>query len=203
MTDVAEGSATGVDQSRRVADTRGHVPGEASMWFFVIGDLLIFAVYFVGYMYFRGQNHQLFLASQARLNVDIGAINTVVLLTSSLFVALGTAAARAGNIAAGLRGFWIGLAFGAAFPLLKMFEWIPEITAGLTPGTNLFFMYYYVMTGMHLCHVALGLVILCFVIHNLKTSPTPKISFIETGATYWHMVDVLWLVLFALLYLMR
>ena len=203
MTDVAEGSATGVEQSRRVADTRGHVPGEASMWFFVIGDLLIFAVYFVGYMYFRGQNHQLFLASQARLNVDIGAINTVVLLTSSLFVALGTAAARAGNIAAGLRGFWIGLAFGAAFPLLKMFEWIPEITAGLTPGTNLFFMYYYVMTGMHLCHVALGLVILCFVIRNLKTSPTPKISFIETGATYWHMVDVLWLVLFALLYLMR
>jgi nitric oxide reductase NorE protein len=203
MTDVAEGSATGVEQSRRVADTRGHVPGEASMWFFVIGDLLIFAVYFVGYMYFRGQNHQLFLASQARLNVDIGAINTVVLLTSSLFVALGTAAARAGNIAAGLRGFWIGLAFGAAFPLLKMFEWIPEITAGLTPGTNLFFMYYYVMTGMHLCHVALGLVILCFVIRNLKTSTTPKISFIETGATYWHMVDVLWLVLFALLYLMR
>jgi nitric oxide reductase NorE protein len=203
MTDVAEGSTTGVDQSRHAADTRGHVPGEASMWFFVIGDLLIFAVYFVGYMYFRGQNHQLFLASQARLNVDIGAINTVVLLTSSLFVALGTAAARAGNIAAGLRGFWIGLAFGAAFPLLKMFEWIPEITAGLTPGTNLFFMYYYVMTGMHLCHVALGLVIMCFVIRNLKTSTTPKISFIETGATYWHMVDVLWLVLFALLYLMR
>jgi nitric oxide reductase NorE protein len=203
MTDVAEGSTTGVDQSRHAADTRGHVPGEASMWFFVIGDLLIFAVYFVGYMYFRGQNHQLFLASQARLNVDIGAINTVVLLTSSLFVARGTAAARAGNIAAGLRGFWIGLAFGAAFPLLKMFEWIPEITAGLTPGTNLFFMYYYVMTGMHLCHVALGLVIMCFVIRNLKTSTTPKISFIETGATYWHMVDVLWLVLFALLYLMR
>lgn len=201
MTDVAEGSATGIDQSRRAADT--HVPGEGSMWFFVIGDLLIFGVYFVGYMYFRCQNQQLFLASQARLNVDIGAVNTVVLLTSSLFVALGTAAARAGNIAAGLRGFWIGLAFGAAFPLLKMFEWIPEITAGLTPGTNLFFMYYYVMTGMHLCHVALGLVIMGFVIRNLKTSATPKISFIETGATYWHMVDVLWLVLFALLYLMR
>jgi nitric oxide reductase NorE protein len=203
MTDVAEGSATGVDQVRRAGGTRGHVPGEASMWFFVIGDLLIFGVYFVGYMYFRGQNHQLFLASQARLNVDVGAINTVVLLTSSLFVALGTASARAGNIAAGLRAFWIALAFGVAFPLLKMFEWIPEISAGLTPGKNLFFMYYYVMTGMHLCHVALGLVILCFVIRNLKTSARPKISFVETGATYWHMVDVLWLVLFALLYLMR
>ena len=80
---------------------------------------------------------------------------------------------------------------------------IPEISAGLTPGKNLFFMYYYVMTGMHLCHVVLGLVIMCFVIRNLKTSKPPRISFVETGATYWHMVDVLWLVLFALLYLMR
>jgi nitric oxide reductase NorE protein len=196
MTEVAEGSAD-VGQSRQTAVAHGHLPGEASMWFFVIGDLLIFGVYFVGYMYFRGQDHQLFLANQAHLNVDIGAINTVVLLTSSLFVALGTAAARAGNTTAGLR------AFGAAFPLLKMVEWIPEILSGLTPGKNLFFMYYYVMTGMHLCHVGLGLVILCFVIRHLKTGSAPKISFIETGATYWHMVDVLWLVLFALLYLMR
>src|ERR1700743_1835688 len=199
MTDVAQD----VGQSRPAADARGHVPGESSMWFFVIGDLLIFAVYFVGYMYFRGQNHELFLKSQARLNLDIRAVNTVVLLTSSLFAALGTQAARAGNRADALRRFWAALAFGAAFPLLKMFEWIPEITNGLTPGTNLFFMYYYVMTGMHLCHVALGLVIMCFIIRNLKTAEAPKISFVETGATYWHMVDVLWLVLFALLYLMR
>jgi nitric oxide reductase NorE protein len=203
MTDVAEGSTTGLDQARRAAGARGHVPGDSSMWFFVIGDLLIFGVYFVGYMYFRGQNHELFLSGQARLNLDIGAINTVVLLSSSLFVALGTAAARAGNTAEAIRRFWTALIFGAAFPLLKMFEWIPEISGGLTPGTNLFFMYYYVMTGMHLCHVLLGLVILSFVIRNLKTSRPPKISLVETGATYWHMVDVLWLVLFALLYSMR
>src|SRR6201999_2067695 len=172
MTNVAEGVTPGVDNSRPDASRQGHVPGESSMWFFVIGDLLIFGVYFVVYMYFRGQNHELFLSSQARLNLDIGAINTVVLLTSSLFVALGTAAARAGNTADALRRFWTALAFGAAFPLLKMFEWIPEVSAGLTPGTNLFFMYYYVMTGMHLCHVLLGLVIMCFVIRNLKASGT-------------------------------
>jgi nitric oxide reductase NorE protein len=199
MTDLARD----VGESRPAADARGHVPGESSMWFFVIGDLLIFAVYFVGYMYFRGQNHELFLRSQARLNLDIGAVNTVVLLTSSLFVALGVQAARAGDTADALRRFWVALVFGAAFPLLKMFEWIPEITSGLTPGTNLFFMYYYVMTGMHLCHVLLGLVIMCFIIRSLKTGEAQKISFVETGATYWHMVDVLWLVLFALLYLMR
>jgi nitric oxide reductase NorE protein len=202
MTDVAQGSTPGVDQAPQPA-AGGHVPGESSMWFFVIGDLLIFGVYFVGYMYFRGQNPDLFLAGQAQLNLDIGAVNTIVLLTSSLFVALGTAAARLGNQAESLRRFWIALAFGAAFPILKMFEWIPEISRGLTPGKDLFFMYYYVMTGMHLCHVALGLVIMCFIIRNVKTFQAPKMSFVETGATYWHMVDVLWLVLFALLYLMR
>src|ERR1700748_1521006 len=113
MTNVAEGVTPGVDNSRSDDSRQGHVPGEASMWFFVIGDLLIFGVYFVGYMYFRGQNHELFLQSQARLNLDIGAINTVMLLTSSLFVALGTEAARAGNRAAALQPVLIALALRA------------------------------------------------------------------------------------------
>ncbi|MDA4108649.1 cytochrome c oxidase subunit 3 [Mycolicibacterium holsaticum] len=182
---------------------RSHLPGESSMWFFVIGDLIIFGVYFVVYMYYRGQHQELFLASQAKLNYNIGAVNTVVLLTSSLFVALGTSAARAGKATDAYRLFCLALAGGAAFPVLKAFEYIPEITAGLTPGTNLFFMFYYVMTGMHLCHVFLGLVILYFVARSLQGPAAPRMSLVETGATYWHMVDLLWLVLFALLYLMR
>ena len=173
------------------------------MWFFVIGDLLIFGVYFVGYMYFRGEDHVVFLQSQAKLNLNIGAVNTVVLLTSSLFVALGTAAARAGKTPDALRLFGFALVCGAAFPLLKLFEYIPEITAGMTPGSNLFFMYYYVMTGLHLCHVLLGLVILCFVIRNLRGPAKPRISFVETGATYWHTVDFLWVLIFALIYVVR
>nr|WP_238994756.1 cytochrome c oxidase subunit 3 [Mycolicibacterium chubuense] len=173
------------------------------MWFFVIGDLIIFGVYFVVYMYYRGQNHDLFLASQAKLNTDIGAVNTVVLLTSSLFVALGTSAARDGKGTDAYRLFWLALAAGAVFPVLKAFEYIPEITAGLTPGTNVFFMFYFVMTGMHLCHVFLGLVILSFVLRNLRGPAAPRISLTETGATYWHMVDLLWIMLFALLYVMR
>jgi nitric oxide reductase NorE protein len=202
MTDVAKGTTSRLEKPPG-AQARGHVPGDSSMWFFVIGDLLIFGGYFVGYMYYRGRDHELFLAGQAQLNLSIGTVNTIVLLTSSLFVALGTAAARGGDRAESLRRFWMGLAFGAAFPILKLFEWIPEISRGLTPGKDLFFMYYYVMTGLHLCHVALGLVVICFIIRNVKASDVPKISFVETGATYWHMVDVLWLVLFALLYLMR
>ena len=203
MTDVAEGRTGDLGASQRDDTGRGHIPGDPSMWFFVIGDLLIFGLYFVAYVYYRGQDPELFLQSQARLNVDIGAVNTVVLLTSSLFVVLGATAARTGNSADALRRFLVSQVFGAAFPVLKMFEWIPEITAGITPGTNLFFMFYFVMTGLHLCHVLLGLIILCFVIRYLNIAAQPKISFVETGATYWHMVDVLWLVLFAAFYLMR
>lgn len=182
---------------------RNHIPGDTAMWFFVIGDLLIFGAYFVAYMYYRSQDPQLFLASQARINLDIGAANTLVLLTSSLLVALGTTAARSGRSPQGARWFAGAFALGTLFPVLKIFEYVPEITAGSTPGTNLFFMYYFVMTGLHLCHVMLGLVILAFVIRNLRTAVTPDIRLVETGATYWHMVDVLWLVLFALLYVMR
>jgi nitric oxide reductase NorE protein len=203
MTDVAAGSAAGDVQDRRDTDVRNHIPGQSSMWFFVIGDLLIFGVYFIAYMYYRGQEQDLFLQSQAQLNLDIGAVNTVVLLTSSLFVALGTSAARAGKAADGVRLIGIALACGAAFPVLKLFEYVPEIVAGITPGTNVFYMFYFVMTGLHLCHVILGLVILSFVIRSLRKSPKPNMSFTETAATYWHMVDVLWLVLFALFYLMR
>ena len=183
--------------------TAGHVPGESSMWFFIIGDLLIFCVYFVAYMIYRGQDPALFLHSQQSLNQGIGATNTLLLLTSSLFVALGTQAARERKSAEAYRLFGLALAFGAAFPFLKILEWVPKVSAGLTPGENLFFMYYYVMTGLHLCHVLLGLVILGFVLRDLRVSQYPNIKFVETGAMYWHMVDLLWLILFALFYLMR
>ena len=96
MTDVARGSTPQVDKPQR-AGARGHVPGDSSMWFFVIGDLLIFGGYFVGYMYYRGRNHGLFLAGQAQLNLNIGTVNTIVLLTSSWFIARSVQAVRAGD----------------------------------------------------------------------------------------------------------
>ncbi len=173
------------------------------MWFFILGDLLIFGVYFVCYMVYRGQDTSVFLHSQQQLNQGIGMVNTIVLLTSSLFVALGTEAARGGRVSAAIRLIAAAVAIGLAFPVLKMVEWIPKLSAGITPGENMFFMFYYLMTGMHLLHVLLGLVILGFVLRNLRTSPAPNVKFVETGATYWHMVDLLWLLLFALFYLIR
>jgi len=129
-------AAAGGDPGARLALTSGRVPGESSMWFFIIGDLVIFGVYFVSYMIYRGQNQELFLQSQQHLNQGLGAVNTVVLLTSSLFVALGTEAARREDrrIAA-RRLFSIAFAVGAIFPVLKMVEWVPVSLRGKTSSS--------------------------------------------------------------------
>ncbi|HET8710206.1 MAG TPA: cytochrome c oxidase subunit 3 [Spongiibacteraceae bacterium] len=202
MTNTTENTSTNaaVDNTRHAP---AHLPGEASMWFFILGDLAIFGVYFIFYMVYRAQNQALFLQSQQHLNQGIGITNTLILLTSSLFVALGTQTARDGKADAALKLFRLAFAFGLLFPFFKLFEWIPEISADLTPGTNLFFTYYYVMTGLHFFHVVLGLAIMAFVMRELRNASTPNITFVETGAIYWHMVDLLWLVLLALFYLMR
>lgn len=201
MTDVAD--AIEQQSTQTSQHSPGYMPGESSMWFFIIGDLLIFGVYFVAYMAYRTESPALFLHSQQLLNQGIAVFNTLVLLTSSLFVALGTEALRDGKRDDAFRLVAAALCLGALFPLLKMFEWIPKISAGYTPGENIFFMFYYLMTGLHLCHVLLGLVILGFVMRNIRNATEPNIKFVETGGIYWHMVDLLWLVLLALFYLMR
>lgn len=196
-------TASAMTVKRERAPTSGYTPGESSMWFFIIGDLLIFGVYFVFYVFSRSQQPEVFLESQQHLNPSLGVINTIVLLTSSLLVALATEAVRDKRREESFQLIQLAILFGAAFPLIKVFEWVPKIMAGHTPGENLFFMYYYVMTGLHLCHVLLGLVILVVVAREIKSAATPRISLVETGAMYWHMVDLLWLILLALLYLMR
>lgn len=196
-------TASATTKDRDYGSTSRYTPGESSMWFFIIGDLLIFGVYFVFYVFSRSQQPEVFLESQQHLNPSLGVINTIVLLTSSLLVALATEAVREKRREESFQLIQLAILFGAAFPLIKVFEWVPKIMAGHTPGENLFFMYYYVMTGLHLCHVLLGLVILVVVAREIKSAATPRISLVETGAMYWHMVDLLWLILLALLYLMR
>ncbi|HZZ48050.1 MAG TPA: cytochrome c oxidase subunit 3 [Pseudonocardia sp.] len=107
----------------------------------------------------------------------------------------------------------------AAFCVLKAFEWQRELAAGNTPSTNTFFMYYYVLTGLHLFHVVIGMTVLGYAIHTARTFGTDdnfpvelrptlalenqNLVYIEGGACFWHMVDLIWIVLFPLLYLIK
>lgn len=178
-------------------------PGQPAMWFFVIGDLWIFACYFACYMYDRGQSQDLFLLGQQSLSSGIGVINTILLLTSSLFVAFCVKKANLNEIKIAKYLLMLGGACGVSFLLIKAYEWNSKLTMGLPNGASEFFIYYFMFTGLHFLHVLFGLLILTLVYRELSMKNLPRAEFVEAGAIYWHMVDLLWIVIFALLYLIR
>ncbi|WP_431239225.1 cytochrome c oxidase subunit 3 [Mycolicibacterium aichiense] len=181
---------------------RQHLPGDTHMWVMVLGDLVIFGGYFLVFMVHRAMAPQAYLAAQQHLNVTIGVINTIVLVTSSLFVARSVLAARSGHYAQMNRLIVAGGACGLLFIGIKAYEWSAEIAAGHTVS-NEFFSFYYVLTGVHMLHVTLGLVILGICAREMRAPKRRRITFLEQGAIYWHMVDLLWIVIFGLLYVMR
>lgn len=181
----------------------GHLPGDSAIWVMVLGDLIIFGSYFVIFMVHRTMAAPEFLQAQQQLNLTIGALNTVVLLTSSWFIARSVLSARAGDVAAALRLTYLGGACGVAFIAIKGYEWSAKIAGGYTMGENEFFNFYYMLTGVHLFHVTLGLLIMGIVVRELRNPRKRRMSMVESGAVYWHMVDLLWVVIFGLLYVMR
>ncbi|WP_194166327.1 cytochrome c oxidase subunit 3 [Mycolicibacterium sp. P9-22] len=142
--------------------------------------------------------------SAADTSITIGVLNTVVLLTSSVAVAGGVHAARAGQLEAARRYVLAAAVLGGLFLAFKAVEYGIEIQHGWTPATNSFWMYYYAITGLHAVHVVMGLGGLVFAIRCLR-GPTAysarAVQYVESSATYWHMVDVLWIVIFPLVYL--
>ncbi len=190
------------DQHDTARPATPQLPGDGSMWVMVLGDMVIFGTYFLIYMVHRAMSPNEFLAAQQHLDVTIGVVNTVVLLTSSLFVARGVYAARAGRPETSVRLIFAAGACGLLFIAIKAYEWSVKIADGYTVSTG-FFSFYYVLTGVHLLHVTMGLVILGVCVRELRSPLRRRISLVEQGAIYWHMVDLLWIVIFGLLYVMR
>ncbi len=179
-----------------------HLPGDGHMWFMVLGDLVIFGAYFIVYMVQRSMAPAAYLQAQQHLNITIGVLNTLVLVTSSWFVAQSVQATANAQHERAIRLLCGGGACGLLFIAIKACEWSMEISRGYTTS-NEFFMFYYMLTGVHVLHVALGILILGIVVRELRNPRRQRLSVVEQGATYWHMVDLLWLVIFGLLYVMR
>jgi nitric oxide reductase NorE protein len=179
-----------------------HLPGEVGVWVFILGDMAIFAVLFVTYLTGRTGDVDLFNSSQSALNPDFGLVNTLLLLTSSLLVVMGVRSVKERR-GPGAWFFLGAIACGLAFSALKVIEYSDKASHGLTPATNDFFMYYFVLTGLHWFHVALGILVLIAMTHFARKDDLTdqQVAFVEGGACFWHMVDLLWIVLFPLLYL--
>ena len=181
----------------------GVVLGEPDMWAFVLFECLIFASYFIIYMLYRMADPELFLQSQEHLNQDLGVANTLILLTSSWLMARCVQAAREKKFEIATRQVVLTLVCGVAFVALKVTEWSMKVREGLEFSTNEFFWFYYFLTGIHVLHVLIGFVVLAVVVHQLRSPERRSQEIVETGATYWHMVDFLWVMIFALVYVMR
>lgn len=185
--------------------TAKHLPGEEGVWVFILGDMLVFSLFFLVYLYYRNEDIATFTSSQALLNVNLGALNTALLLTSSWFVALGLQATRKALTKIASHLFSLAFVCGLGFALVKYLEWGEKIRGGHTLTSNDFFMYYYVFTGIHFLHLIIGMGVLVYLIMKAragKCAPS-DIQNYESGGAYWHMVDLLWIVLFPLLYLVK
>lgn len=194
-----------VDREKAIAERRW-VPGEPGIWALIFTDLGIFTVYFIDFMYNWGQRPDIFAAGHSALNLTVGILNSFFLLTASLFVALGVQTLRQGRVRVTEWIFLAAGASGACFVINKYLEWSNEIAHGHTPQTDVFFQLYFVVTGLHLAHVLIAMTLLRFMhkrAGEVVGTPTPRQArFVENCATYWHMVDLLWLGIFALFYLM-
>jgi nitric oxide reductase NorE protein len=195
------------ERTARNAGRPKKIPGEAGIWIFIFGDMTIFAVCFLVYILERSKQPELFDASQETLNRNFGALNTIVLLLSSLFVVLAVHQMRAAHEVTARLMLIAAFLCGVTFVAVKAFEYHERIAAGQTPTTNSFYLLYFVLTGLHLFHLILGLGVLV-ALWLMGRKPMSAMSsnqwgFFEGAGCFWHMVDLLWLVLFPLIFLVR
>lgn len=175
------------------------------MWIFILAELLVFAIFFTSYAFARSGDVELFNHYQQTLNRDIGAANTVILLTGSLFVVLAVQSIKLGKVSLCRNWLLAGVGSGMCFVILKSIEFADKFGQGISLSTNTFYMFYLSLTFFHFMHVILGMVILAAVAwkaHTGEYSVTEHTG-VETGASYWHMVDLVWVVLFPLVYVIR
>ena len=173
------------------------LPGNPLMWVLIASELLVFGAIFTAFSFARMQEVEVFATSQDHLNRLAGAINTMVLLTSGLFAALAVYYEEQGRSTMARCLLAVAAVLGIVFLAVKSTEYRAALEAGISAETNTFYMFYFLATGFHALHVVFGIFILIIV--GWKHS----VENIVTGVSFWHMVDLVWLILFPVVYLMR
>jgi nitric oxide reductase NorE protein len=177
-------------------------PGDDGVWFFIIADMSMFAIFFLLFMVGQAQDPETYRQSRAELSPLTGLANTLILITSGWFMARAVNAGRAGQWEVARRRIIIALVVGSAFAVTKISEYAGKITSGITIQTNEFFTYYFAFTGIHFLHFIVGVAVLLVCLAKLKDGDDPqRLVWLESAASYWHMVDLLWMILFPMLYL--
>ena len=183
------------------------------MWLFIFTELLLFGGLFIVYSVYRYLNPEAFHLAAKELDVTIGTINTVILLVSSMTIAMSTTAIQKKDKRTTLILIGITIVLALVFLVNKYFEWGAKIGHGLYPGSPLleelgrgdllFFGLYFFMTGLHALHIIIGMGFLAFVLVFVWKGKLTHDNFqlLENGGLYWHLVDLIWIFLFPLFYL--
>ena len=187
--------------------------GKLGMWIFLFTELFLFGGLFLVYAIFRAKYSAEFHIAAGELNAFIGTMNTVFLLVSSMTVAMALTAMQKGDRRLTLFLLTVTILLAALFMMNKYFEWSHKFEFGIYPGSPvlknmshgelLFFGLYYMMTGLHALHVLIGMVLLSINVVRVRarTVNSTRFLMLENSALYWHLVDLIWIFLFPLLYL--
>jgi nitric oxide reductase NorE protein len=202
---MSSSSIAVTEPSSKTADknlTDKRLPGDLAMWFFILAELTVFAIFFIGFAVSEQLNTDIFAHGKAQLHQTSGLINTIALITSSFFVALALSAMHKAQSKKAVLLLLTAKAFAFIYISVKIWEYLSLFEQGITIETNTFFTLYFLITAFHLMHVLLGMVILSFIAHSAwyDKYQNNDLSGFEAGASYWHMVDLLWIILFPLIY---
>jgi len=192
---------------------RDDIGSKLGMWLFIFTELLLFGGLFVVYAVYRSMNSEAFHLAGQELDVTIGTVNTIILLVSSATIAMSITAIQKNNKKLTLIFIAITIILALVFLVNKWFEWGAKFEHGLFPGSEfleqlgtgdiMFFGLYFFMTGLHAFHIIVGMVILGFMFFKVKNNKLTHDNFqlLENGGLYWHLVDLIWIFLFPLFYL--
>lgn len=177
-------------------------PGGILIWIIIFIEVLTFGVALIAMVYSSNHEAELFYNSSLKLNKTYGMINTIFLLTSGLFMAKAVVHLKKGDKEKFLKLLYLTMFFGLLFLGLKSFEYYDKITEGFGIGYNTFFTFYWMLTLFHVIHVIVGLVILTTVYFGIKKEKSKtSINDVEASVAFWHMCDLIWILLFPVIYL--
>jgi cytochrome c oxidase subunit 3 len=192
---------------------KDYAGAKMGMWLFLFTELLLFGGMFILYAVYLARYPHEFASAGRQLNVTVGTVNTVVLLTSSLLVAMAVSAIQRDDRRSSLQLLGGTVLCAGIFMTIKYFEWSAKIGHGIYPGSpqlrsgppgeSVFFGLYYLITGIHGLHVLIGAALLAWVAQKIRRGTVSGSDYVllENGALYWHLVDLIWIFIFPLYYL--
>ncbi|WP_136669225.1 cytochrome c oxidase subunit 3 [Flavobacterium sp. H122] len=173
-------------------------PGGILMWIIIFIEVITFCMALFAALIDAKATPELYHSSSLKLDLTLGTLNTFILLISGYFVAQGLHFFKKESYSSAGRQFNLGVFLGILFIVVKSIEYYNKLSSGYGLGTNNFFSFYWLLTGFHLIHVIIGILIILLLKKNLSAK---KIEDVEAGTTFWHMCDLIWLLLFPILYL--